>query len=739
MSFHKTPLALAAVAALATTLPFGAALAADAASSAASATASDAHVLPGLTITATRTERRIDEVPNTVTVTPASAIDKSGARDIKDVFRDELDVTVRQQATRFNSSGGPARAGNEGINIRGLEGNQVLMLVDGIRVPNSFSFGPIGTGRGDFLAIDTAQRIEVLRGPASTQYGSDGLAGVVSLRTLDPADLLAGGKSFGGFGRLGYSSVDKSSNATVGIAGRSGALSGLLLASQRQGHELDNQASIDGRDANRTQPNPVDYKAPALLGKLIYTLNAAHEFGLTLEAQERQQDTDVYSGRGSTTSGVTTTITDLDAHDKLKRSRVSLEHRFDNNDGPGWVQRAQTHVYAQDATTHQLTLTERTVAGAPSPLSRDYDYRQKVLGLSTQLESNFKAPLLGPDTREKLSYGFDTSRTEVSGQFTGITPPKLFPDTDYTLAGAFVQGEIESGTWSLFPGLRFDRYKLDADAPGYTGRVVSLSDQAVTPRLGAIWRLAESFAPYVNLAKGFRAPTPDQVNNGFANPAQGYTSIGNPDLKAERANSVEAGVRGTFAGLRYQVLAYQNRYQDFISQQVVRGTGIPGVDPLIYQYINLSKARIRGAEVRVSWQIDKAWQLNAGTAVSRGDSEAAGVPTPLDTIEPQRTILGLRYDAGNWELRSSLRHVQGKQSDRISSPSYYAPPSYTVLDLGASWKPIKDLTLTANINNLGDAKYWAWSDVRGQAANSPVLDTYTAPGRSLQIAARYDF
>lgn len=736
MHFAKTPIALAVVAAAAAHLP-----------SQAQTAAAEAPALPAITVTSTRTERRVDEVPNTVTVKSAREVEKSGARDIKDVFRDELDVTVRQQANRYNQSGGAARAGNEGINIRGLEGNQVLMLVDGIRVPSSFSFGPIGTSRGDFLNIDGAQSIEVLRGPASTQYGSDGLAGVVSLRTPDPVDLLRKGQTFGGFARLGYSSADKSFNATVGGAMRSGDWRALLLASQRQGHELGNQGTVDAQNATRTTPNPADTSAPAVLGKVFYTLSPAHELGLTLEAQRRKTDTEVYSGRGTTTSrGVTTTINDMDAHDKLERNRVSLEHRYENDAG-AWFQRVHTHLYAQDSTTKQLTLTNRTVAGTASPLTRDYDHSQKLQGVSTQFESNFATV----GAKHKLSYGGDVNRTDEAATFPGVVASgKLFPDTQYTLAGAFVQDEIEWGTVSIIPGLRYDRFKLSADPTGYTGTVVSLSDSAVTPRLGAIWKLADVFSPYVHWAKGFRAPTPSQVNNGFENTAAGYRSIGNPNLKPEKADSIEAGFRGRVDGawgsLRYQLLGYDNRYTDFISQQVISGTGIPGVDPLVYQYVNYSKARIRGIEARAEWQLGKAWAVKAGTALSRGHSEASGVKTPLDTVEPLRTVLGVRYDAGPWELRADALHTQHKQASRISTSStasttddYFASPAATVINLGASWRPIANLTLNANVNNVFDKKYWNWSDVRGQLASSTVLDAYSAPGRNVQVSARYDF
>ncbi len=736
MHFAKTPIALAVVAAAAAHLP-----------SQAQTAASEAPALPAITVTSTRTERRVDEVPNTVTVKSAREVEKSGARDIKDVFRDELDVTVRQQANRYNQSGGAARAGNEGINIRGLEGNQVLMLVDGIRVPSSFSFGPIGTSRGDFLNIDGAQSIEVLRGPASTQYGSDGLAGVVSLRTPDPVDLLKKGQTFGGFARLGYSSADKSFAATVGGAMRSGDWRALLLASQRQGHELDNHGTVDAQNATRTTPNPADTSAPAVLGKVFYSLSPAHELGLTLEAQRRKTDTEVYSGRGTTTSrGVTTTINDMDAHDKLERNRVSLEHRYEDDAG-AWFQRVHTHLYAQDSTTQQLTLTSRTVAGTASPLTRDYDHSQKLQGVSTQFESNFATV----GAKHKLSYGGDVNRTDESATFPGVVASgKLFPDTQYTLAGAFVQDEIEWGAVSIIPGLRYDRFKLSADPTGYTGTVVSLSDSAVTPRLGAIWKLADTFSPYVHWAKGFRAPTPSQVNNGFENTAAGYRSVGNPNLKPEKADSIEAGFRGrvdgAWGGLRYQLLGYDNRYTDFISQQVISGTGVPGVDPLVYQYVNHSKARIRGIEARAEWQLGKAWAVKAGTALSRGHSEASSVKTPLDTVEPLRTVLGVRYDAGPWELRADALHTQHKQASRISTSStasttddYFATPAATVINLGASWRPIANLTLHANVNNVFDKKYWNWSDVRGQLASSTVLDAYSAPGRNVQVSARYDF
>ena len=73
-------------------------------------------------------------------------------------------MSVRAAPARFTAAGSATgRAGNEGINIRGLEGNQVMILVDGVRIPNSFSFGSFATGRGDFLNVVGVKAVEVLR------------------------------------------------------------------------------------------------------------------------------------------------------------------------------------------------------------------------------------------------------------------------------------------------------------------------------------------------------------------------------------------------------------------------------------------------------------------------------------------------------------------------------------------------------------------------------------------------
>ena len=726
MSLRPTPVALAL--SLAQTQPVAP----------APATAESPHQLGELTVSATRTERSVDAVPNTVTVKTRKQLDRRDARDLKDLLSDEVDIDVKAMTPRFTAAGASTgRAGNEGINIRGLEGNRVLMMIDGIRLPQSFAFGAFASGRADFVDLNGLSRVEVLRGPTSTSYGSDGLAGALSLRTLSPEDLLVDGKTFAGFARLGAMSVDDSKQASAAVALSSGDWTGLLQASIRRGHETRNEGENGASNATRTKPNPADVDSNSVMAKLGYRVNANHRLMGTVEYRERKVDTDALSAVTAPPASGTlpaTAVLALDAHDKSDRMRVSLEHRYEDLNAT-WLQQATTHVYVQDSETRQYSFEDRNTAADRTRLGT---YKERLIGLSSQAQTQL--------ANQRLSYGVDISRNTIEGLRDGTVPPagetfpnKPFPDTRYTLAGAFVQDEIETGDFTIIPALRVEHYKLSPKAAGYAGDIVSLSDQAVTPRLGAIWRATPQLQPYVQWAQGFRAPTPDQVNNGFANPAQGYRSIGNPNLKAEHANSWELGVRGKLMEtLRWQLSAYDNRYRDFISQEVVSGSFTPA-DPAVFQYINLSQARIKGVEARIAWDVMPGLALNASVAKSRGHGIENGVETPLDSVQPLRGKLGARYESGPWSLDATWVHSSGKKPSDVSTAGWFTPKKYDVVDVGAGYRFDKTFSVSAYVTNLFDKKYWRWSDVVGIAANSAIVDSFTAPGRAVQVSLRADF
>jgi hemoglobin/transferrin/lactoferrin receptor protein len=167
--------------------------------------------LKEVTVTATRTEKAADEVPATVTVITDADKEKALVTDIRDLVRYEPGISVRNSPSRFSLAGaGTGRDGNAGFSIRGIDGNRVLMQTDGIRLPQAFSFAAQNFGRGDYIDIDLYKTVEIVRGPASALYGSDGLAGAVSFLTKDPDDFVSKDGQIAGSARYSVSSADRS-------------------------------------------------------------------------------------------------------------------------------------------------------------------------------------------------------------------------------------------------------------------------------------------------------------------------------------------------------------------------------------------------------------------------------------------------------------------------------------------------------------------------------------------------
>ena len=140
-----------------------------------------------MVVSGSRSEQLRDDLPMSMDVLGADELESRQISDIRDMARDLPNVSVTRAPARFTVTGAgnaTGRDGNAGFNIRGLGGNRVLMLVDGIRLPRSYLNGNNAFGR-DTLSLDLLRRIELVRGPSSVLYGSDGLAGLVNEAVAD--------------------------------------------------------------------------------------------------------------------------------------------------------------------------------------------------------------------------------------------------------------------------------------------------------------------------------------------------------------------------------------------------------------------------------------------------------------------------------------------------------------------------------------------------------------------------
>ncbi|MGB5578449.1 MAG: TonB-dependent receptor plug domain-containing protein, partial [Woeseiaceae bacterium] len=135
--------------------------------------------LDQVVVVANKDERSIREIAANVTVLTRADLTNELATSIGDVFRYVPGVDYEAAGARF---------GTEGINIRGIGGNRVAILVDGVPLTDQFDTGNFSNATRDFIDAGLVQSIEVLHGPASALYGSSAIGGVVAVRTPDPGD-----------------------------------------------------------------------------------------------------------------------------------------------------------------------------------------------------------------------------------------------------------------------------------------------------------------------------------------------------------------------------------------------------------------------------------------------------------------------------------------------------------------------------------------------------------------------
>lgn len=708
--------------------------------------------LDRVTITATRSEKKLQDVPVTASVISSDEIEDGLVKDIKDLVRFEPGVSVRSAPARFTAAGAATgRDGNAGFNIRGLEGNRVLILLDGVRVPDAYAFGAQNMGRGDYVDLDMLKSVEIVRGPASALYGSDGLAGSVSFISKDPSDLLKAGKAFSLRARAGYASADESWTESLVAAGQHGRWEGLVAYTRRDGEGQKTAGTNDSANTDRTTANPEDGRSNAVLARVVYNLNDQNRLRLTYDHLDRLVDWTVLSAIAKPPLA-STSVLGLVAFDKMRRDRVSFDHRFTG--GQDLIGSATTTLYYQNSTTQQYSAEDRYTA---ADRTRDASFDNEVFGAALELKS--QAVFAG--LTHKFVWGGDASITRQEGLRDGTVPPagetfptRAFPTTDYTLAGAYGQDEIAVGPVSFYPAVRYDYYKLEPKSDAlFTVNVPSSQSQShVSPKLGVVWKATDLVTVFANAATGFKAPAPSQVNNGFANLASNYMSISNPDLKPETSETFEAGIRLNRPRWNASVSGFAGQYDDFIEQVQVRGTFTP-TDPAVYQYVNLAKAEISGAEAKASVELGAGFTLQGAASYARGASETDGVKTPLASIDPVKLVAGLGYrdPAGRFGGQFSAVHSARKSAGRAgvkcsatgvtgtSSDYCWMPKAFTVFDLTAYWNLVDNVTLRGGVFNLTGQTYAWWSDMRGLADNSIAKDAYTQPGRnySVSLAVRF--
>lgn len=703
--------------------------------SSTSALAEDYALFDEVVVSSTRTNQTLINTAASVTVISDKQIEENMAKDVNEIFEYTPGVTM-------NSS---SRQGAQTINIRGMEGKRVKILVDGSSQPGSFDGGPYAFINSSGISIDPdmLKSVEIIKGAASSLHGSDAIGGVVAFETKDPSDFLKDGKDFGGQAKLSYSSEDNSFSEHVALANRFGDLETLVAYTRRDGEELQNFRN-SGDLENYAVENQ-DTSADNLLVKLQYQLNESHRIEFLAELIKDTSDSDIYHSSYDSYTG----------EDDTKQNRFAIKHIWFSD---GVIADTVTSKVSYISKEENGVTKRFKPAGPGFPpyvpanndnlQTKDYDYTEDKLEIETQLDKEIN--------NHYLVYGAtythsDISNTNMEYNSDPATDDQLYvytPDAKEQKFGLFVQDEISlmNNKLVVTPGVRFDYFSTD---PGkITGEsLTDFSDSAVTGRLGTTYKLTDAGTVFGQISQGFRAPSFDELYytyDNLANHGTPYVNDPNPNLKSETSISYELGYRHITQASSSEIAAYYSDYDDFIETVVTKKVG----RTKHFSNVNLESATIKGIE----FSNTLLWDVLAGApkgisthfVASYTDGED-GNGNALNSVNPWNAVLGLNYDAPNqnWGTSLKLNYTAEKSGSDINfddenggNAGQVEISSATVVDLTAYYKPMKDLTIRGGVFNLTNEEYYRWNDVRG---DDELYKENSQAERNYGISAKYEF
>jgi outer membrane receptor for ferrienterochelin and colicins len=630
--------------------------------------AAEQLVLPGTTVvSAAGFEQQLAEAPASITVITRQQLQQQQVRNLGDALRAVEGVDVEESDARSN------KTGNLTISLRGLPSRYTLVLIDGRRQnsPGTVSPNAFGDSAGVFIPpVGAIERIEIIRGPMSTLYGSDAMGGVVNIITRKAGNEWSGGASLEG--TMQSDSDFSDSRALSAYVG--GALVPDVLKLQLHGRSYDREEGSVEWPGQSTTPgdlrtmgqNPVRANNDSFGGKLILTPNAEHELALGVDSAQQDYNNDNGQlGRIASGSGY---------DDKLgfERDQVSLAHT--------WRLDAAT---LESSVARNRTETTGRLIPSRTP-GKVVNSKRTLEATNTLLDSKLVMPL-------------DAHVLSLGGQWW-----------DAELKDGIAPSTYENRQWGLFGE---DEWSLRQDLTLTGGLRYDKHDEfggQFTPRAYLVWNTTDHWTLKGGVGKGYKTPWLEELAPGiigYGNNGQ-TPLLGNPDLKPETSvNSEISALFDSLSGFDAQATLFHTKAKDLIA----RPTGATNV-----QFENIGEARIRGLEL--SSGVDLLTDLRLSGNYTFTDSEVKegrNQGRPLN--ETPRHMVNAKL---NWQITGDLSAFLGAEyrGTRFRDPSFHEPSlggnaqgakaglgnfdSYSQFNLGGSYKVNEHLKVNATIYNL---------------------------------------
>jgi len=498
-------------------------------------------------VTASRTQQEVKETPSAVEVITREDLDKIGAINLADALKMATSIDV----------GGSAMTGRS-VTVRGMESRHTLIMINGKRLVSEGSYSTANSYELERINMDNVERIEIVRGPVSSLYDSEGMGGVINIITRKPEKEQV---------TLSLRPQRYSDKTSVGSdnysiryeSGKNNKWSWIVSADRT---EIDAYKNDDnsvkkqfGRKENLNLDGTYDLAANKYLD---FSVNFSREdlkgHSSANASEYYKNDRDQYSIglRGKTSNGNYEIRTYYGEQDKENptyvRSTGELKD-FDVSNRKTWVM--EGHVSSQLGSNHLLTT--------------------------------------GGEFRKEKYWGTRVGdATTHADQVTWGSITKSASEFDIDYSALYIQDEwLVNDRMLVIPSVRYD------DSNKFSSNI--------SPKLGMTYKMNDNYRLKVNVGKGFKAPTLDDMYMSMTKPMGPYivNVTGNPDLKPEKSTSYEVAIEGekgrTFGKLTYFV----NDVTDLITTKTDFAY-VPGVGMTVEStYLNEDKADIDGFEFEI--------------------------------------------------------------------------------------------------------------------------------------------
>ena len=639
------------------------------------ATEQNTENLDAIVVTASGTTQELRDAPASISVVNQAQLRSHPSNRLENALQDIPGVNV---------SG--SNANRTDISIRGLPADYTLIMVDGRR-QNTRESRPNGNGgfEGGFIPpVSAIERIEVVRGPMSSLYGSDAMGGVVNIITKNAT------KEWTGSVSTGFTVHDKSDfgDGYHGDFFVSGPLVKDILGLQVYGggnyRQEDNLIGASNKNKDQN-----------LNAKLTFTPVDKQTF--IFEAGRHRLEKDETPGK---TIDLTTTRGTSVTPNNPSSTRASRNH---------W---SITHQADWDLMTSELSFSQEIA-------KREVSVNGVMNTRKPEIKNNvFDAKFMLPLSNHFFVFGGQVQQAKLQDDSVTRVLTKTLPNGHKASRAVFENSKNSVKQSALFLE---DRIDIGKDILLTLGSRLDHHEKYGShwsPRVYAVYHINDNFSLKGGVSKAFKAPSIREISESYVTSTEAGAGViyGNKDLKPETSVNEEiALVYTNDNGYNASITLFNT---DFKNKLTSHYTGLtdPVMKAKLYEYANVGRANIKGTEIATHipfnehWNVDMSYTYQHSKRQSDEDISASKMSLrglPLDNTPKHAASAKL-----NWQMNDALTAYtriayKGKQiwanpRNGDSKNHYRTRAAYTTVDLGTTYKFNPNVSLSLAVLNIGN-------------------------------------